>query len=140
MKRTLTYKGAVLGADCDSNRHMNVASYVQKFELAGRNFSFDIGLTELNKNNGIGLVALQQNIKYVKEVFEDDLVHIDSFLLDIGTKSFTIKHKMFNTKTRELIATMEVSLVLFDLDKRKALIFPTDKKASLLKSKFMARS
>ena len=30
----LTYKGAVLTNECDSNKHMNVMYYINKFELA----------------------------------------------------------------------------------------------------------
>lgn len=42
-KMILTYQGAVQTWECDSNDHMNVMYYINKFELAGRNLGFEMG-------------------------------------------------------------------------------------------------
>lgn len=133
MKKKLTYKGAVMTWECDSNRHMNVMYYVNKFEHAGRGFSLEMGLTELgNGNNDTGIVVVEQTLKYLQEVFEDDLLYIESSLLDIGNKAFTVLHEMYHAQTKTVVSTMKVVLVLFDKKNRKALPFPADKKANLI--------
>ena len=134
MKNILTYKGAVMTWECDSNRHMNVMYYVNKFEHAGRAFSLEMGLTELGRDdNDTGIVVVEQKIKYLKEVFEDDLLYIESTLLHVGNKAFTILHEMYEAKSKVVVSTMEVVLVLFDKKNRKALLFPEDKRRKLLK-------
>ncbi|MEM6630995.1 MAG: thioesterase family protein [Bacteroidota bacterium] len=132
MKNLITYQGAVMTWECDSNRHMNVMFYINKFEHAGRQFDLHMGLGEIGGETDTGTVVLEQNIKYLKEVFEDDLLYVKSSLESIGNKAFTIFHQMHLSKTHELVSTMRIVLVLFDKVHRKALPFPTDLKEKLL--------
>ncbi|MFT4761888.1 MAG: acyl-CoA thioester hydrolase [Paraglaciecola sp.] len=133
MKKKLTYKGAVMTWECDSNHHMNVMYYVNKFEHAGRAFGLEMGLTELGRGKeDTGIVVVEQTIKYLREVFEDDLLYVESSLVNIGNKAFTILHEMYNAETKDLVSTMEAVLVLFDKKSRKALSFPKEKKEALL--------
>ena len=132
MVKELTYKGAVMTWECDSNRHMNVMYYINKFEHAGRNTDLSLNLFEDQITDEIGLVVVEQNIKYLREVFEDDLLYIESSLVDIGNKAFTIFHEMYNGRTKELVSTMKAVLVLFDKVSRKALLFPEDRRKALI--------
>lgn len=132
MKKILTYKGAVMTWECDSNQHMNVMYYVNKFEHAGRNFGFHLGFNDFTSKD-IGSVVLEQNIKYLKEVFEDDLLYVESSLLKIGNKALTVIHEMYNVVSEEKVSEMTVVIVLFDKVNRKALPFPEGKRKELLK-------
>ena len=60
MKPTLTYKGAVMTWECDSNGHMNVMYYINKYENAGRNFDLDLGLAKLlqDQKETVGIVVV----------------------------------------------------------------------------------
>jgi len=135
MGKLTTYIGAVMTWECDSNKHMNVMYYIDKFEHAGRNFDIELGLLNDANKEKIGLVVLEQNIKYHQEAVEDDLVYIESSLLSIGNKAFKVFHEMYNRRTKVLVSTMEVTLVLFDKINRKALPFPVEKKMVLLERK-----
>ena len=129
--KVLTFKGAVMTWECDSNRHMNVMYYVNKFEHAGRNFNFELGLFELETDKALGIVVLEQQIKYLREVFEDDILYIESTLLEVGNKAFKQFHEMYNAKTKELVSTMHTVMVLFDKENRKSLPFPKAKRVEL---------
>ncbi|MGB1241297.1 MAG: acyl-CoA thioesterase [Chitinophagales bacterium] len=133
MKKILTYKGAVMTWECDSNRHMNVMYYINKFEHAGRNFGMELGLHDIETSEKTGVVVLEQKINYLREVFEDNLLYVESTLLKVGNKTFTVLHEMYRNPQKELVAKMELVLVLFDKVNRKALAFPEDKKEVLLK-------
>lgn len=133
MKKVTTYKGAVMTWECDSNQHMNVMYYINKFEMGGRNFSHELGLYNIDNNPDIGMVVLEQKINYLKEVFEDDLLKIESSLLEIGNKTFTVLHEMHNVQTKELVCTMKLVLVLFDKIKRKSMPLPEDKRQGMKK-------
>lgn len=132
MKKILTYKGAVMTWETDSNRHMNVMYYVNKFEHAGRNFNLDLGLQEIREHGKVGIVVLEQKLNYHREVFEDDLLYVESSLVDIGNKAYTLFHEMYNGTTKELVSTMRVVLTLFDQVDRKAIVFPIALKERLL--------
>ena len=120
--------------ETDSNKHMNVMYYVNKFELAGRNMDPYLGFTEMGKKEEVGIVVVEQLIQYHQEVFEDDLLYVESSLVDIGNKAVTVFHEMYNTHSKQLVASMRVVFVSFDKINRKALPFPADKKAELLQA------
>ena len=132
IKDVLTYKGAVMTWECDSNQHMNVMYYVNKYENAGRNFNIELDLINTERNGKIGIVVVEQQIRYFKEAFEDDLISIKSSLLGVGNKSFTVLHKMYNTRSGDLLGTMKVVLVMFDKVNRKGLLLPKQRKGELL--------
>ena len=96
MKKFLTYKGAVMTWECDSNGHMNVMYYINKFENAGRNLSLEMGVSKIMSKE-IGFVVVEQTIKYLREVFEDDLLFVESSLVNFSNKAnkinFFIKRK-----------------------------------------------
>lgn len=132
MDKILTYKGAVMTWECDSNRHMNVMYYINKFEHAGRNFDLELGLHQEDSNSDTGVVVLEQHVHYLKEVFEDDLLYIESALVDIARKTFTVRHEMYNARTEQLVAKMKVVLVPFDKILRKSLAFPEEQRLRLI--------
>ena len=132
MQKILTYKGAVMTWECDSNQHMNVMYYINKFESAGRNFGLHLGIHD-KMSNEVGSVVVEQTIKYIKEVFEDDLLNVESSLLKVGNKSLIVLHEMYNGATTEKVAEMKLVLVLFDKVNRKALTLPEELKNNLIK-------
>lgn len=125
MNRVLTYKGAVQTHDCDSNGHMNVMFYINKFELAGRTFLSECGLTrKYLKENDMGVAVVEHHVQYIKEVFEDDVLVIHSQTRECQEKVITIFHEMFNSESDTLSATMAVKFILFDLKSRKSIPVP----------------
>jgi acyl-CoA thioester hydrolase len=131
MKKQLTYKGAVMTWECDSNGHMNVMYYINKFELGARNFDLGFEIGDSHEGVDVGFIVLEQQIKYLKEVFEDDILYIESSITEIGNKTITYFHEMYHGKTNELVATMKAVAVLFDKTTRKALPLNDHQKALL---------
>ncbi len=121
----LTYRGAVSSWECDSNGHMNVMYYVNKYELAGRNLFVELGLTKpyMTEHN-YGVAVVEQYIKYLKEVFEDDVLYIESEIEGCTEKVVTFYHELKNGTTRETVGTATLKLVIFDKYRRKAVKLP----------------
>ncbi len=121
----MTYKGAVQTSECDSNGHMNVMYYINKFDLAGRNCGSAFGLKrKYLEDNNYGIAVVEQNIQYKREVFEDDLIHVMSSAVGHTNKVMHFQHHMYNSENNELSAVMEIKLVIFDLNMRKAVPLP----------------
>ncbi len=135
MESKLTYKGAVMTWECDSNGHMNVMYYINKYENAGRNFDLDLGLSTIlhDQKETVGMVVVEQKIQYLQEAFEDDILFIMSELNAIGNKSITMTHRMYNGHTKEHIGTMNLVCVLFDKVNRVGLVLPPEIKEQLIK-------
>ena len=129
-----TYRGAVATWECDSNGHMNVMYYINKYELAGRQFFGQVGIQKnLLKGENLGVAVVEQNIKYLQEVFEDDLLHIKSHVQNFTEKVMVIQHELYLTNTNQKVSEATVKLLLFDKTKRKAIKIPPLVKANLEK-------
>ena len=131
-KKELTYRGAVMTWECDSNQHMNVMYYINKYELGGRNFFAKMGLSKswLQTNN-YGIAVLEQQIKYLQEVYEDDVLYMESSLVDFTRKVITVFHELKNGETDNLVGTALIKLVVLDKNARKAVLLPEEIKTKL---------
>lgn len=123
-KKITTYIGAVLTNECDSNHHMNVMYYINKFELANRNFMNELGIYDYIKIQNLGIAVVEQNIKYKKEVFEDQLLYVESELVSIADKTVTTQHTLYEKVSCRLSAEITIVSLMFDLEKRKAVSIP----------------
>lgn len=121
-----TYIGAVLTHECDSNHHMNVMYYINKFELANRNFMSELGVYDYIKSEGLGIAVVEQNIKYKKEVFEDQLLYVESELTEIADKTMTTHHCLYEKMSGRLSAEIVNVSLMFDMEKRKAVSIPPE--------------
>jgi acyl-CoA thioester hydrolase len=123
----LTYRGAVYPAQCDHMGHMNVASYVAKFDEASWQLFNAIGLTRSRlRDENIGMAGVEQHIEYKRELFAGDVVTVTSVILEVRDKVIRFAHEMKNDDTAEVAARMVVVAVHLDRSSRKARAFPTD--------------
>ena len=123
----LTYRGAVYPSQCDHMGHMNVASYVAKFDEATWQLFAAMGLTASRmRAETIGMAGLEQHIEYKRELFAGDVVTVTTTVLEVKDKVIRFAHEMTNDGTGEVAARMVVVAVHLDTSSRKARAFPTD--------------
>jgi len=90
-----TFQGTIYPWNCDHMGHMNVQFYVAKFDQATWNLVAQIGLTSSYfRQNNKGMVALEQNIKYKKELIPGDNIFIESEIIEIKEKTIRFIHVM----------------------------------------------
>lgn len=130
-KKILAYKGACLTWECDSNRHMNVMYYINKYEYAGRNVISECGLKDFLGQEDHGMAVVEQTINYYKEVLEDDLIYIESSVQEVANKVVTIAHEMKNGATHQLLSTAIIKSVILDKKTRRAVVLPEDLKEKI---------
>lgn len=120
-----TYQGTVYPWNCDHMNHMNVQFYVEKFDQATWNMFSALGITsKYMKENNCGMVALEQNIKYLREVVAGDNLGIDSQIIEISGKKIRFKHLMKNLEDGTLISESELFGLHIDTVKRKGIEIP----------------
>ena len=131
-----TYRGAVAAWECDHLGHMNVQFYVARASEATWHFLHAIGMgPSVVREKRIGLAAVQQDIRYRREMLAGDLAIVQSGVLAIGSKSLTVLHRLINAGSGEIAMTMTNIGVCMDLDNRKAMPLPEEvrARAALLK-------
>ncbi len=120
-----TYQGTVYPWNCDHMNHMNVQFYVGKFDQATWNLFSLLGLTSsYMKESNTGLVALEQNLKYLKECIAGDNLFIESEIQEIKGKIVRFKHIMSNLESKSVVAESELVGLHIDTVLRKGIAVP----------------
>ncbi len=123
----VTYRGVVYPSQCDHMGHMNVASYVAKFDEASWQLFLAVGLgpSRIRAAN-CGMAGLEQHIEYKHELHAGDLVTVRSGVLEVRDKTIRFVHRMDNDETGELAARTTLTAVHLDLGVRRACPQPDD--------------
>jgi acyl-CoA thioester hydrolase len=123
----LTYRGTIYPWHCDHMGHMNVMWYVGKFDEATWQLLASVGLSMSRlRQDGIGMVAVEQRIEYKRELLAGDLITIHSGFQEPREKSLLFFHEMTNQETQEVAARTFLTGVCIDLNTRKARALPAD--------------
>jgi acyl-CoA thioester hydrolase len=123
----LTYLGTIYPWHCDHMGHMNVMWYVGKFDEATWQLFASVGLPSSRlRQEGIGLVAVEQCIEYKRELLAGDTISIRSTFQEVREKALIFCHEMTNQETQELAARTFLTGVCIDINTRKARPLPTD--------------
>ncbi|MBV9072072.1 MAG: acyl-CoA thioesterase [Acidobacteria bacterium] len=129
--QTLTYKGVVYPWHCDQMGHMNVMWYTGKFDEATWNLLAELGLgRSYMEERNCGMVAVQQNTSYKKELVAGDLIEIRSAVLEVREKVIRFQHEMRNTQTGEVAALTELTGVHLDRKTRRSCPLPDNARAA----------
>lgn len=121
-----TYSGVVYPANCDAMGHMNVQYYVAAFDQAMWHLVHALGYrTAWQKDKGEGWADVQHNISFSKELAVGSLFYVESRVSNVGSKSLTTRHQLFDMNG-ELCASNEIKSVYFDLVARMGLLLPDE--------------
>ena len=123
----VTYRGVVYPSQCDHMGHMNVSSYVAKFDEATWQLFTAIGLTPSRlRKEKIGMAGVEQHIEYKRELYPGDVVTVSSIVLEVKEKVIRFAHEMKNDETGEVAARTVLVAVHLDTSTRKARAMPSD--------------
>ncbi len=122
-----THRAVVFPWHCDHLGHMNVRWYGHFFDDAGFHLWSRIGLSHATlKDRGVVTVIASIKTDFRHECSAGELVLVRSVFTKLGTKSLTMRQRMSNAETGDLIATQEVIEVFFDVAERTATAMPDD--------------
>lgn len=118
------YRGTVYPWQCDHMGHMNVMWYVGKFDEATWNAFSAIGLTRSYlRQTARGMAAVEQHLKYSRELLEGDVVRVDCTIAEYGEKSIKLRHSMYDDSDGTICATCLLIGIHIDLKLRKSIKF-----------------
>ncbi|MCC5811452.1 MAG: acyl-ACP thioesterase [Ectothiorhodospiraceae bacterium] len=82
---------------------------------------------------GIGGAALEYRLVYHRTPRRGTVIALRSGIIDVGTKAYRFGHWMFDAGSGEPVAAAMAVAVLFDLEARKAIAIPDDRRVLLEK-------
>ena len=127
-----TYRGWVAPWECDVVEHLTVAYYFERFADSSLWLLEDLGLGQSYIDAAQHTCAtVDCHVRYMAELRAGDLHHIESAPIGVDDKLVTFGHKVFNSATGGLCATLEQRLVHFDMRARKAAPLPADRRAAV---------
>jgi len=131
----VTYRGTIYPWHCDHMGHMNVMWYVGKFDEATWHLLASAGVTAKRmREEGFGMVAVEQRIEYKRELVAGDLITIRSYFQDVSEKALRFVHEMTNEETKEVAARTFLTGVCMDTNTRKARPLPVDVRQHIVTS------
>ncbi len=122
-----TYRGAIYPWHCDHQGHLTVMHYFGFFDNSSWQIISALGFTRSRlEAETRGFVDVTATIDYQAEQRVGGLVHIESGLKKLGNTSVTVLHRMLNSETGELAATLENVMLYFDLEARRKVPLPEE--------------
>lgn len=132
MTHRLTHRGVVYPWQCDHNGHMNVMWYVGKFDEATWSLFADLGITSgYLRESQRGMVAVEQQLSYRRELYAGDTLAISSSLLTVSDKSIKFEHIMRKNDEEAIAAVTTLTGVHIDARERRSCAFPDHIRRSL---------
>ena len=118
---------------CDHNGHMNVNYYYKVFDSTYTSFYInELGFDESYMKKGFSTFTLEDNIRYLKEFKEGEMIY-PSFQLYKSNKKLMHFVGILQNREDDLAAIFETVLGHIDLSLRKVVEFPKDKIEHLTK-------
>ena len=99
-------------ADVDIMGHVSNTVYQNYFDT-GKTEYFDHVLPDLDYVN-LGVVGASIKIDYLLPIYMKYKILVDSRISVLGTKSFTMEHRLVNIETGELLSSCTAILVCYD--------------------------
>ncbi|MBO9199629.1 MULTISPECIES: acyl-CoA thioesterase [Niastella] len=104
-------------SDCDPLGHLNNARYIDYFLNAREDHLkqyYNITLSEYHKQ-GLAWVTHSHNIRYLRPVFYNEIVCIESRLIELGESHVLVELLMFDEKQENLKAIMWTNFTSIDV-------------------------
>ena len=123
----ITFRGTVYPWQCDHMGHMNIMWHASRFDEASWQLLSVLGMTTTRlRETRTGIAAVEQHVRYLRELHAGDPITVRSSLIDIGEKTLRLRHEMTNDEQDRRVATSTIIAVHFDCTIRKARCIPPD--------------
>ena len=129
LPKVLESKMKIRFQDCDPFNHLNNASYFNYMINAREDQiieNYDLDIYKHGQQTGKSWVVSTHQISYIRPAKMQELVSIESQLLNYGKKHLLVEIRMFNESKTELKAVLWSSFVYFNLMKSSSDIHSED--------------
>ena len=125
------WQGEILPALCDAQGFLTVRNFMGIVSDGIPNLIVQTDGTDRSKTPAVGGAALEYRFVYRRYPRIGDIVALRSGLKQVGPKTYTWSHWLFDLETGEAIATAEAVAIALDLTTRKAIPIPEEMRTHL---------
>lgn len=125
-----TWRGPVLARMLDEHGFMATHAHMGVVSDAIPNLLVHL-TREDRAESGIGGAALEYRFVYRRPSRGGDLLTLYSGIKAVSGKTYQFGHWLFDTVSGEAVATAEAVAVMLDMDTRRAMVIPDDRRAVL---------
>jgi acyl-CoA thioesterase FadM len=120
-----TYRGTVFPWETDIVEHLTVAYYFERFADATLSLLDGLGLgADYMRAERHGCVTVDCYVRYMHELRVGDILHISSAVIGVDETGVRLGHRVINSASAMLCATMEQRTVHVALDGRRPVPLP----------------
>lgn len=126
LKELFPYKAPskkVTSEMCDINGHMNVAYYLETFDVYSRSLFDSLGFSQDYFTQGFSCFAIEDSIRYLKEFLKGETMYPRFRIHDYNHKLIHIVGVLLN-KDGELSSISETIVAHIDMNQRLAVNMP----------------
>ncbi len=125
MKKILSEYKISIG-DINYGGHMGSDKALQVFHDARINFLEQLGYSEFNIGNDIGVIILESNVKYKQEVFLHDLLETEVWVSKTEGLKWTISYDTKRKKDDKIVFTGSTVMFCYDYHRKKIARIPEE--------------
>lgn len=109
--------------ETDASGHVNNTSYFVYMEEARTKFFASIGFGPSEREN-LNFILARTECDYITQAYAGQTLIVETMVSRIGTKSYTMKHKIKDSKTGVVVASGEAVVVCFDYKTQQSIAIP----------------
>ena len=128
MPAFISFRSVVDPADCDFLGHMNVSRYFAACSDGVFAIQSEMGLTASDMRGGrrLSFAVVNAESDFRAELSAGDAMRLETSIIDIGTKSMTFRHRLFQSEENKLAFETIFKCVMLNLETRRASEVPQD--------------
>jgi len=126
-----TWQGDIVPQLCDAQGFLSVRHFMGIVSDGIPNLLAQTNGTDRSKTPSVGGAALEYRFVYRRYPRMGDILTLRSGLKNVGPKTYTWCHWLFDLETGEAVATAEAVAIALDLTTRKAIPIPEEMRANL---------
>lgn len=109
--------------ETDAAGHVSNTSYFLYLEEGRMRFFETIGFGR--EERLVDFIVARTECDFIAQAYAGQTLSVATMVSNIGTKSYTVKHKVKNPETGELIAVGSAVIVCFDFSSQQTVKIPT---------------
>lgn len=117
-------------SDVDVMGHVSNTIYQNYFD-SGKLHYFDEVVPEMDFIN-LGIVGASIKIDYLKPVFMNTPIAVETRVAEIGNKSLTMEHRLINADSKEVLSTCKAVMVCYLIKELKSIPIPSAWKKKII--------
>ena len=118
-------------SDVDQFGHVNNSVYFSLYDLAKTTYFKDV--LNITKMDRLGIVVANINANFMAPMFFTDEIVVQTSMIHLGTKSFTLMQRAICPQTGEVKCECKTVMVMYDVKAMEAVEIPLEYKLAVCK-------